>query len=319
MAAMGGLRSGVTLVELMIAVALGSVLCLGVATLIIKSQSAYVRDEQTARLRENGSYALRLLSRELSMAGYFGTFLPSEIATDLPQVSGCFRYFLPAASSLEHFDDLDRNGGSLTGTGIPAECAQGGYYQAGSDSLLLRRTLDAPHTLWGRQFAPVEPSALYLRADRSGVVLVQGQWEPGSSVGLWQYHPQLLFVRRYSRRTGDGIPTLCRVRVSPTGLRLAPVECLVEGVEMLQLQYGLDTDGDMRADRYVSVPSEAEEPQVMLARIFLLVRAVLPTAGYRNQNLYRVGASVFQAPGDGFMRRLYSASVLMRNSDVFRG
>ena len=317
MSSVGAGRLGMTLVELMIAVALGSMLCLGVATLIVKSQSAYVRDEQTVRLRENGSYALRLLSRELSMVGYFGTFLPSEISSGLPVANGCFPHFLPAASSLEHFDDLDRNGGSVTGSGIPADCAQAGNYQAGSDSLLLRRTLDAPHKLWGRQFAAIEPAALYLQADRSGVALAQG--ETGSSDSLWQYHPQLLFVRRYSRRAGDGIPALCRVRVSPGGLRLAPVECLVEGVEMLQLQYGLDTDGDMRADRYVSVPSETEASQVMLARIFLLMRAVLPTAGYRNQNLYKVGSVDFQPPGDRFMRRLYSTSVLMRNSEVFRG
>ncbi len=310
---------GLSLIELMISVALGSVLILGVTTLLLNAQRNYVQQEQRARLQENGRYALRLLTRELGMSGYFGSALPNEIKNTTALGGGCFSVLRSIQPALLHFDDIDEDGVSAIGTNFPMACARRGSYQAGSDALLVTRTLDQPHIDRGQSLRPTESESIYLSIDNWGTRLQRGPTASVDDQSLWQYHPQLLFIRQYSREPGDGIPVLCRTRISPQGDSAAPVECLVEGIEMLQLEYGLDTDGDLAADSYVSSPGESQLRQAVLAKVYLLARSLKPLPGHEEQRVYQLGASTYRTPDDGYYRRLYSTAVLLRNSSVYRG
>lgn len=310
--------SGLTLVEILIAVALGSLLCLAGATLLIKSKQVYLQDEQLARLQENGHYALRLLSRELSMAGYFGEALPGDIASAPPGGTECYQYLVQVRGVFEHYDNLSPGGASATGSGLPKACARPGDHQAGADALLTRRVMDLPAIHWGEARAPITEDMLYLRTDRRGAVLRRGRQGLASDGSLWRFHPQLFFLRNYSRVRGDGIPALCRVRLSPDKQRTAPVECLVEGVEQMQVEFGIDSDGDRRADRYVPTLAPELVSRAVVARIQLLVRSPLPQPGHRDNNSYRFGNMKLDPPGDQFFRRVLGTSVALRNSDVHR-
>lgn len=309
---------GLTLVELLIAVALGSMLCLAGATLLIKSKRAYLQDEQLARLQENGHHALRLLTRELSMAGYFGGSSRGDIVPNLPGGSECYRHMVGLEGVLEHYDNLLPTGESKGNRDLPEACARPGYHQAGADALLLRRVMDLPAVDRGQRQTALSGGLLYLRSDRNGAALVRGADGLAGDSSLWRFHPQLFFLRDYSRERGDGVPALCRIRLSPDAPRTAPVECLVEGVEQLQVEFGIDSDGDRRADRYVSSPTQAEIARAIIARINVLLRSPLPLPGHRDSNQYTLGNAVVEPPDDGHFRRVLTTSVLLRNSDALR-
>ena len=63
---------GVTLVELMVAMAVSSVIMLGVSNIYVSTKKSYVIHDEFARIQENGRYALDILSTDIRNAGYFG-------------------------------------------------------------------------------------------------------------------------------------------------------------------------------------------------------------------------------------------------------
>jgi type IV pilus assembly protein PilW len=310
---------GLTLVELLIAVLLGSVLCLAGATLLVKAKQVYLQDEQLARVQENGTYALRLLYRELAMAGYFGEALPGDVAPAPPGGSECYQHLVQLQGEFEHYDNISRDGVVAGGPGLPRVCSRPGDHLDGSDILLVRRVMDLPALHWGELLEPTSDNMLYLRYDRRGAALKRGASGLLGDGSLWRFHPQLFFLRNYSRVRGDGTPALCRIRLSPGKQSTAPVECLVEGVEQMQFEFGIDSNGDRRADRYVSTLTPEQVGVAVVARIQLLVRSPLPVPGHRDNISYSIGNAKLQHSADGYFRRVLGTSVLLRNSDVHRG
>jgi len=63
-------QSGLTLVELMVAMGLGLLLTVVIAQIFIGTRSSYATQEESARMQENARFALQLLERELRMAGF---------------------------------------------------------------------------------------------------------------------------------------------------------------------------------------------------------------------------------------------------------
>lgn len=63
---------GVSLIELMIAIAIGSLLLLGLVQVFSASRAAYNTSEGMARVQESGRFAIDYLQRDLRMAGHFG-------------------------------------------------------------------------------------------------------------------------------------------------------------------------------------------------------------------------------------------------------
>src|SRR5690554_5075136 len=64
--------SGVSLIELMVALAIGTVLVLGLVQVFAASRAAYQTSEGLARVQENARFALDFLQRDIRMAGHFG-------------------------------------------------------------------------------------------------------------------------------------------------------------------------------------------------------------------------------------------------------
>lgn len=83
-------QTGLTLVEIMVAMLLSLVLLGGVVQIFISSKSTYNAQEGLSRMQENGRFAVEFLARELRMAGHFGClsdvkgFVHSLNSDDLP-------------------------------------------------------------------------------------------------------------------------------------------------------------------------------------------------------------------------------------------
>lgn len=101
-----GMR-GVSLIELMVALLIGTVLVLGLVEVFAASRTAYQLSTGLARVQENGRFALDFLRRDLRMAGHLGCvndqarFLPENVTTSNPPLVSTF--LTPAQQAANNF------------------------------------------------------------------------------------------------------------------------------------------------------------------------------------------------------------------------
>lgn len=88
---------GLSLVELMVALAIGLIVLAAVSTVFVNSKSSYTTQESSARLQENARFALQFIARDLRMAGYFGCFDDIESIHNLLEGGGGVRFDFTAA------------------------------------------------------------------------------------------------------------------------------------------------------------------------------------------------------------------------------
>ncbi len=320
MARWSGRCRGLSLVELLVALAIGVVLCFGAMNLLLHSKLSYLEAEELARLQENGRHAMRYLTYELAMAGHLAALLPATRVPPVESGSPCFDHLMQTQRALEHLDDVNTAGEpGAGGPGLPADCLLAGRHIPGSDILLTRRSASAPAAVGAVPGSSVNADDLYLLAapDYASYQLQRGGAGLQARGELWEYLPQVLFLRNYSRSVGDGVPALCRKRLGRSANGMAPTECLVEGVENLQLEFGIDDDGDQFPDRYEPAPDAAQLQTAVAARIYLLLRSIHPLPGHRDQRSYSLGRRQVAAAGDGHYRRLMQTTVLLRNQGGF--
>jgi len=65
-------QAGLSIVELLVALAISSVLIVGAVYMYSQSRSSFTVSETVARLQENGRYALSVIEPEIQLAGYYG-------------------------------------------------------------------------------------------------------------------------------------------------------------------------------------------------------------------------------------------------------
>ncbi|MBP6682491.1 MAG: PilW family protein [Halioglobus sp.] len=315
-----GLCRGLSLVELLVALAIGVVLCFGAMNLLLHSKLSYLEAEELARLQESGRHALRYISYELAMAGHLAALLPGTRVPPVESGSPCFDHLMQTQRAVEHLNDVNPAGEpGAGGTGLPADCLLAGRHIPGTDVLLTRRSASAPAAVGAVPGGGVNADDLYLLAapDYASYQLQRGGAGLQARGELWEYLPQVLFLRNYSRSVGDGVPALCRKRPGRSANGMAPAECLVEGVENLQLEFGIDEDGDHRPDRYEPAPDAAQLQAAVAARIYLLLRSIHPLPGHRDERSYFLGNRRVTAAEDGHYRRLMQTTVLLRNQGGF--
>jgi len=114
---------------------------------------------------------------------------------------------------------------------------------------------------------------------------------------------------------GSPIPTLKRLELTANGTPLSVVP-LVEGIENLQIGYGIDTDKDGVPDTtYTATPALADWPNVVAVRINVLSRQIEPTNGYVDPKTYDMGVAIpgGYAPGGGYKRHVYNSVIRIVN------
>src|ERR1043166_2443404 len=65
-------QRGLSLIELLVAIAIGAVLIFGATQAYVDSRNAYTVNESVARLQENARYAMSVLEPDLRMSNYWG-------------------------------------------------------------------------------------------------------------------------------------------------------------------------------------------------------------------------------------------------------
>jgi len=311
---------GLTLVELLIAMSLSLVLSAAVITVFANNRHSFNQGENVQRMQDDARHALRELTFDISMAGNYGDLLvPGSVTPDggLTLTSDCG----PVASPEWVYQTVQAGtGNSLSvvalddATAAQAaanfSCIGGGEFRPGTDIVSIKRVA-------GARTAARTNGRVYLRTNGTvGLLYKEPVVVPAVNVPApnadWEYRPSVYYIRNFAYDAGDGIPTLCKkvLRGAAPGMT---TECLAAGIEDMQIEYGIDVNGDGYANIYAPAPTLLQMQTVVSARVSLLARTTDIDTRYDNENTYSLSNTQPYAPGDSFHRRVVSTTVSIQN------
>ena len=316
-------QAGMTLVELMVALAVGSFLILGAVQVYNQSRQAYAINDAVARVQETAQFAMDTIEADLRMANNWGmnslgdaingrstgvNANPLSLTTPLDGGTSCGATWA---------FDLER---PVVGTDAYAlPCAADNTAQANSDTLTIRRgsmaivpragdRLQIESNLTSGQITEDAAIPTYLAASASQRhdLLVNTYYVDANSALI----PGVPTLRRKTLASAGGNPTINDLEVAP-------------GVENLQIQFGVDMNGDNTVDRYMNPGNAIINPgasgfvpgaRILTARVWLVVRSLTPELGIVDTTDYEPGNVDLGVPNDEFRRLMVSKTILLRNA-----
>lgn len=340
---------GFSIIELMVAMALGILILGGVVSLFASSRNSYESNEQLSRVQENGRFALDQIVRDVRDAGYRGCAKNATFTNTLINPTGLLWNFSQAVYGFES---------TAAGTWTPAiapEVLSPDTSAAGRSDVLVVRVADrnsSPQRLGVKMVtttdaltlddanvpdhtgpAPYKPgggewllisdcsaSAVFESSGFGSPVLqhAAGGLNPGNSTdnleASFDAGAEIFPVRTviyYVRLHNLAKPA------GPTSLwRIVgsngPEE-LIEGVDSLQLLYGRDTNGDGLVDDYVKANAVTNWDNVISVSVGLLVRSLDEYGTDTDSAAHTVLGQVVPAYGDRRQRKIFTSTATLRN------
>ncbi|QJQ96984.1 MULTISPECIES: PilW family protein [Halomonadaceae] len=312
-------QRGVTLVELMISLVLGLLVTAAVYQVFLSNQQSYRMQRSLAHIQENGRFALDMLARDIRPAGYRGGCASGDQVNIHLSGSDLSRFSLE--ESIEGWNGTAGEYASrITG------------YVPGTDVLLVSQVTETGvgidsvsgnsvkySTLGNLSIKPndiviisdgVECDVFKVRNinDKNNLVAdgVQGGESPGwrsdysNGAEIVVQEKSLYFIGL----DVDDRPALRRMSLTDS----TGVETLVDGVEDMQITYGIGTD---KVDAYVDSPDNWE--RVVAVRISLRLSGeegnVMP-----NPVSLQMGNIDFVAQGSDLrMHQVFTTTIALRN------
>jgi type IV pilus assembly protein PilW len=323
--------TGFTLVELMIAMTISTVLLGGVIEVFLASKQAYRLQESQARMQENARFIFAILSNSIRQAGYTGCNSRKHgTITNILNNSGDYAYRF--ATGLEGYEAQTNSWSPTVDAAITSPLT-------GNDIIVLRGALDNNIRVV-KPFMNNTSAALHMTVNndlkRYDIVMVTdcstssvmqitganpntsgtithntGTGVPGNSTTnlgkIFRDDAEIIKMetRAYYIRTGDsGLPALYQ-RVG-----LDAAEELIEGVEGMQILYGEDTDDDSYSDRYLSA-NQVDMEKVVSVKISILLQSITDSLTSEVQSYTFNGTTV--TPTDHRVRRVFTTTIAIRN------
>jgi|APLak6261669570_1056073.scaffolds.fasta_scaffold00084_7 type IV pilus assembly protein PilW len=336
-------QTGMTLVEIMIALLIGAFLLGGVLQIFINTRQSYRMQENLSRLQENGRFAMEFISRDLRMAGYMGcaslgSLTPNFIATPQnPPNSNPAVNPLTALTAIVGSNNIANNWST-------AACSASNQCVANTDAVTIQYggscdgyltgnmgtnnaniQISAANTCNIKQYDTVlisDCSAADVFIDTSNdvpnavkqtIAHAQNQNSDNKLSKVYGPDAEVFVFRTYSYfiRTGaSGQPALWRLNNSKAADATNPVE-LLEGIENIQILYGEDTDADGAANYYVPANSVVNLANVISMRINVLV--VTPDDNIASQPRAYTFNGTTTTPTDRRLRRVFTSTLAVRN------
>lgn len=264
-------QQGLSLVELMIALAIGAALIGGVIQIFTSNNAAFRTQQSVSRMQENARFAFHFLGKELREAGYSGCSTGAKNTSVLDNTDGDkYDYMFDFDKAVEGYDhDESLPTGEMPNMSISPN--NGGYE---GDVVVIRRSGESQ--ISGAEDQPNETSANFKTAtahdfepgqiltvtncqesytfqfnsgnsDERVVANTGGGHTPGNTTKVNEATPKgmgsdftvsraMATIFYIAESSGSGEPALYR-KVNDQ-----PAEELISGVENMQLEYGLDDD-----------------------------------------------------------------------------
>jgi type IV pilus assembly protein PilW len=332
---------GFSLVELMVAMTLSLVLLAGALSILYSSRLTYSENDRVARIQEAGRTSVEMILRDVRAAGFNGCSRqdPTKFNNGLnANTNTLWNFGQPIL------------GYNATGAGwAPViDAANVPSATTGSDVLVVR-TARQGQPLFRTNAATADPTAP-ISVDRDvGATLPVGQTvvisdcEYASVFAVTGVGPGASATTAMLAHAVGGTPgnatnsitsdflidsivtpidtVIYYVRPSTSGVgpalwqkvgNAAPVP-LVEGIENLQIQYGVDTDNDFVVNQYVNASPAVNWNNVVSLTLALLIRSETETGVERDQQIYNLLGTALGPFNDRRQRTIYSTTVVFRN------
>lgn len=298
-----------TLIELMVAMVIGLFLTWGAFQIYLQNWSNYRSAEVATRLQENARFALEAIEPDLRLAGFWGRHreaglvaAPAGIGVSCDGID-VSDWALNLANPVAASDDV-----------YDLDCAPRSEAREGSDVLVVRHASDLTRA----------PQAGQVQV-HSSLVLAQLFNDGVAPAGFpADAETRDLVVHAYyvdnSSSFLEDSPSLRRQTLVNGGIM--EDQELISGVENLQVQFGLDTNGDGSVERYVDAGDPAADAGTIAAvRLWMLVRSdESPAAGFVDDRQYQPLDADAEAitPGgelypERFQRLEITKTVFLRN------
>lgn len=347
---------GVSLVELLVAIAVGMMIVTAMSILFANNSRSRAETERASHKIENGRFALDLIGTELKHAGYYGVLDPRLLTLPTAKPDACITTSTMAALKAAmpvHVQGYDNVAASvltcLTGANAP---------KPGTDIIVVRRvagcSFASPATAGCTGHSTGQPvfQASSCATELSAAVDDQYKFDTvpanltlkarncTSEAPKHRYLVRIYYVASNDKTSpADGIPTLKRAELGDGAFAITS---LVQGVENLQVEYGMDTDGNGSADVYSASPDTylscnagttptcvGHWASVVSAKLFLLSRNVDRTPGYTDTKSYVLGRVAdpvagsgaeytIAAANDGYKRSVFQEVVRLNNAAARR-
>lgn len=328
---------GFTLVEVMIAMAIGLVVVGGVSAVLVSSSSLYRASNNRARVQENSRFALGAMEEDVRMAGFMGCFnlnmYPNKY-TNLADTGAGFE------SDYKTVIFGYESSGSGWTPGLPAGLSGDAHPPlAGSDVIVVRIPTGPSLPLSDAMVTTASPIPL---ADVSGLevggLAVISDCAAANVFRVTQVPATKLVVHANNMNTDARLTRVFsnagRATVTPIATvayyigrasnRVAgnralfrkdganPAEEVADGVEQMQLEYGIDTNNprDNAANQFVPGNQVGANPVVAVKASVLLKSA-------ENNVVRRPQAYTFDGtlvtPTDRYMYTPFTTTIALRN------
>jgi type IV pilus assembly protein PilW len=332
-------QAGFSLIELMIAVTLGLVILAALTTFFVQTSDNRREMDRNTRQIENGRYAVDTMREDLAMAGFYADTAPLVVPTwatndACPATIADYGFAIAPAytAPVPIFGYPD-------GTAAPP-CLTS--RQPATDVLVLRRfnsepltpaeaaasTVSARWYLQNSQCIQDDPLIPIVVATGGGPFPLRQVGCAAGAARVWRLREQVYYLRTCSICPPDGpvdnIPTLWRAELDPSdasadGDPIMRHSALVEGIQALRFDYGIDNTGDGLPDAWrrcdAATPCAAADwGNVTSVKVYVLSRNLEETPSWVDNKTYSMGLAGTLGPfGDRFKRHVYSAQIALPN------
>ena len=338
-------QRGLSLVELMIALTLSMVMLAGVLVVFAGNKVSYRMQEGLSTVQDSGRHAISQIKRDVELAG-FGGCLTSEQKFRNPS--------LLADDPLPYVTDFQR-GLRITGEeGVSGFTVDGKSVVDGTDVIQIRGPLRSKTFYVTQPIFPNNPvvvsgdasafaaEEILMISDCSGAdifeataVTVTAGSPTTTSITHTTGNTRPILTRRYG---GDAVVTELTTHTYFIGESDWPddtggvvlslfrsdgvdTEEILQGVEDMQIAYGIDANDDGQADTFEDASTVADWTQVVSARFSFLMNSIDPASDTEAAYLY-VGGNVSIDPAgaspitptDRLLRQEFVASMAVRNN-----
>lgn len=292
--------------------------------------------ERAARLAENANYAVEVMRNDVAQAGYYDTLTTNAGGFAWRQRDPC----------VTALNDLGWSDPPGTPTPVNAKVENAPVAISGiraadpSPACIPDRMPDtavlvvrfvgpdatAPAMATGAPFLQLSkcdletPNKLNLGAlSNDPAAFTLHSIDCGTIADVKRFVVRAYYVATCGRCGIDRIPTLKRAELIGNQIVVTP---LAEGVEDLQVEYGIDANGDGTPDRFLESPDAVLGPgfgewsNVVAVRLYVLARSTDVEPGYTDTGRrFNLGPAGYKAaPSDGHKRVLLTSLVRPMNA-----
>lgn len=333
--------SGFSLVEFMVAMTLGLLVVLAVGHVYLNSSRTYRTQDALSRLQENARYALETLSYDVRMAGQVGCGFDKTQSVNVLEDLSYGDFF---GAPVRGFADGEAIPSPLTAVPLRGDAVQVIRADEENESLI-----DDSHNPMAASLKFVEPTTIskgdilvVTDCETAAVFQATNPATPGDTLihntgvsGVAPGNctkalgPKPVAAGACDTATFKKFPEgskvykmlnrLYYIEVNPAGepalyrqelVKGAPVtEELVEGVEDVRVNFGLDTNGDKAVDSTAATAAVTNWDQVQTVQISLLLRSGNNVVDQPQAYTFN-GATT--TPTDRRLRKVFNATIAVR-------